>query len=267
MPSQLASLRNLSSIKLFSNSLCGEFPDFLDSVAVVQTPGNYFGIECCAAYGSLSQNGTYHESCAPSPVPTDIQECSVKSCSDLGWARTSGRNHLCAESDGEDLGGCSYTVRWTNAREFCQEAGARLCTASELANDRAGAGSGCSGSNNPDLDHEFVWSSSFCEEETGNKYVVVKVGAEGMASESRCAEASTHGTYYGRCCADESCTFSPTITSTPTYVPTVSHPPTLSPSSLPSSPFPSPHPSIAPTISSQPSGTPSLSPSNFPTIA
>ena len=72
---------------------------------------------------------------------------------------------MCGESDLPPLPGCSGTLNFNCAKDFCENVGARLCTASELAADET-AGSGCS------ADGAFLWSSTSCGT---NSYATRKV--------------------------------------------------------------------------------------------
>ena len=93
---------------------------------------------------------------APVPAPTSGLTFSASTCDDLGWgnAETRGDSMVCGESD-LNLGGCSNEQTWDRAVDFCQAAGARLCTLEELQKDEA-RGTGCG------YDTTAVWSSTSC---------------------------------------------------------------------------------------------------------
>ena len=79
----------------------------------------------------------------PTPSPIVPVTVSESTCEDLGWVNADiyGSTSVCGESD-LGLGGCSGALRWSEARAFCEDAGARLCTVAELAADEA-RGTGC----------------------------------------------------------------------------------------------------------------------------
>ena len=261
LPSQLAALQNLTEVRVQQNDLCGDLPIFSAAVYFSYL-GNAIGTECCAAYDP------FRYSCAPSPAPTANIACSTARCSDLGWNR--GLNSdVCGESDGAPLSGCSGVMRWEVGRAFCQAVGARLCTVSELAEEHIAAGTGCGGAGNPNLDEEYVWSASRCEED-GNSFTIVKLGSTPpFEAQLGC---STHTLqHYARCCADESCTAAPSASAVPSLSPTASLLPSSIPTSPPStsrpSPVPSPNPTTTAPPTSRPSQPPTMPPSEHPTLS
>jgi len=93
---------------------------------------------CCAdigdGYGGI-----------PAPAPTSVPStsssallASASSCDELGWtnAEKFGDSGVCGESD-LGLGGCSGDLTWSEARNFCERSGARLCSLVELQADEA----------------------------------------------------------------------------------------------------------------------------------
>jgi len=109
----------------------------------------------------------------------------------LGWtnAGSYGSSEVCGESD-LGLGGCSGFVTWAKAEEFCTNAGARLCSANELASDEARA-TGCT------HDRKHVWSNSEC----GDGSYLTVYGASFGGTDTVCEEA-TSASISARCCAD-----------------------------------------------------------------
>jgi len=94
---------------------------------------------------------------------------------------------VCGESD-LGLGGCSGVVTWPNAKNFCESAGARLCTVTELQADEA-RGTGCG------LDTVMSWTSDSC----GIGFMVAP-GSTRLTTEPSCETASSDTKV--RCCAD-----------------------------------------------------------------
>lgn len=86
---------------------------------------------------------------------------SGMSCAELNWPTISRYNQdraVCGASNYRPLRGCSGPVTWLAAKDFCEGAGARLCTREEIEADEA-AGTGC------DVDEHYTWSSTPCGEE------------------------------------------------------------------------------------------------------
>jgi len=206
-------------------------------------------VRCCAdAYG-CTPFPVAEPTPQPSitPVPTSLSSCSDQTCDELGWSGTLyGSSEICGESDLQ-LGGCSGYNNWNDAKDICQQNGARLCTSDELLNDEARE-TGCN------LDTELVWSGTSC----ASGYYAVSGST--LASDIVCTSISESSTVSTRCCADAgSCTSSPTsrpshLPSTyPTPIPSKTHHPTISlqptsPSPMPSSSTLEPtQPSPAPT--------------------
>eukprot|EP00041_Stephanoeca_diplocostata_P030623 m.932583 g.932583 ORF g.932583 m.932583 type:complete len:1575 (+) comp23791_c0_seq1:275-4999(+) len=105
---------------------------------------------------------------------------------------------VCASSKSA-IRGCSGLVTWSEAKDFCEEQGARLCTQTELATDET-HGSGCN------YDYNQIWSSTSCESCSGSLSYLVDWGyslAGGATAESPndpvCRVASDKA--YARCCA------------------------------------------------------------------
>ena len=122
----------------------------------------------------------------PRPSHEPTSPVSFSSCDDLGWTNAAdwGSTLVCGESD-LGLGGCSGLLSWSEATSFCESAGARLCTAQELASKESFS-TGCG------LDGEFLWSSTECD--TGYSLVL------GKGTEAACGSANEAN--YARCCAD-----------------------------------------------------------------
>jgi len=120
-------------------------------------------------------------------VAAPVVLVSVSSCDDLGWnnAELAGDTLVCSESDADPLPGCSDLLTWSDAKDFCENAGARLCTGIEIENRDAWL-SGCG------YDTEFLWSSTMCD----SGYSV----GTGSGDETACLAATD--TTYVRCCAD-----------------------------------------------------------------
>lgn len=127
----------------------------------------------------------------PVSPPSAISPFSASTCDELGWGNAEewGDSMVCGESD-DSLGGCSGDLSWTQAVDFCEGAGARLCTFDELRNDEAG-GTGCSG------DKHMTWSSTSCD---AGSYIQEHGSSIGGTGDSECV-AATHSTRV-RCCAD-----------------------------------------------------------------
>ena len=125
----------------------------------------------------------------PVPTPTEPSPLSMSTCDDLGWgnAESWGSSHVCGESD-FNLGGCSHFISWLEAVSFCEIAGARLCSATELqANEARSTGCG--------IDKVLVWSRDACD---GGR--TLAMGATNGGLEMACShEEDAHP---ARCCAD-----------------------------------------------------------------
>ena len=88
-------------------------------------------------------------------------ECSVKTCTELGWTNyDDGDVQKCAERDDNPLGDCQEDADYTTALTFCGAADSRLCTYAELFAG-AGVGTGCGSNANP------IWSSDGCIQSDG----------------------------------------------------------------------------------------------------
>ena len=80
---------------------------------------------------------------------------------------------------------CSGPVSWTEARDFCEGVGARLCTEDELLNDET-KGSGCA------LDDELIWSRTPCGEDfRSNNFFRVQMGSTNADAVSICSASSS----------------------------------------------------------------------------
>jgi len=183
----------------------------------------------------------------PTYVPTIHVECSALRCSELAWdSSTWGTASVCGETDGSPFNGCSGQLSWSDARERCQAAGARLCSAAELVADEA-RDTGCN------YNTALVWSQDRCDRNDGTEDAahVAAWGSSLMGNRTYCLNGTALGgklTAAVRCCAD----VDPCDDPTPL--------PTLLPSPVPS-PLPTPLPS------SMPTSTPTLLPSFAPTAA
>jgi hypothetical protein len=129
---------------------------------------------CCADYGPVT--------------------VSMSTCTDLGWSNAAkfGDASVCGESD-LNLGGCSSDVTQSEARAFCESAGARMCTADELLADET-RGTGCK------HDNKMIWSSTTCD----GGYSVV-TGSSTRINEKRtprCEDPESSYKLKARCCAD-----------------------------------------------------------------
>ncbi len=118
----------------------------------------------------------------------------------------------------EDLGICAGSVidgtcknyrnsTYNEAQEFCELAGARLCSAAELYGNAA-KGTGCA------LDSHFVWTSTSCGED---RHLVAR-GADGQTFGRQC-QSKDLSTFSVRCCASNSMPV-PTMTDTEDNFPT-----------------------------------------------
>jgi hypothetical protein len=139
---------------------------------------------------------------APISVP-DVSATSASSCDDLGWtnAVNYGNSLVCGESD-LGLGGCSGLESWTDARDFCEASGARLCSVVELEADETRA-TGCG------YDKESVWASDACDAtgSNGSNGRMSAAGASHLATEGSTAchadaLTDTAASRPVRCCAD-----------------------------------------------------------------
>jgi hypothetical protein len=207
-------------------------------------------VRCCAdAYG-----------CTPFPVfeptpspsitsaPTSIATCSDKSCNELGWSASKyGSNQICGESD-SGIGGCTGFVNWNDAKDTCQQSGARLCTVDELLDDEAKE-TGCN------LDTELVWSATSCE---SGFYAV---SGSTKASDLVCTAISEASTVSTRCCADFGCTSEPTIR--PTHLPSAYPTPNPSKTHTPTTSIQPTHPSLMPSSSTLAPTQPSPAPTTI----
>jgi len=126
---------------------------------------------------------------APVPAPTSGLAFSASTCDDLGWgnAETHGDSMVCGETN-LNLGGCSNEQTWDRAVDFCEAAGARLCTLEELQNDET-RGTGCG------YDTKAVWSSTSC----GSGSYLQAPGSTRSAG-TECSPNLTG--VFARCCAD-----------------------------------------------------------------
>ena len=117
---------------------------------------------------------------------------SIDSCTDLGWtnADTYGSSAVCGESDLSPLAGCSGSLSYEDATNFCLGVGARLCTLDEMSNDEV-RGTGCNYAD------DQLWTQTSC----GDDSHYTQYGSSGAGDSSSCASDSE--TRYVRCCADK----------------------------------------------------------------
>jgi len=85
-------------------------------------------------------------------------------------------------------GKCSSPLGWAGAKEWCESAGARLCTLDELHNDEA-SGTGCA------LNRKLGWSSTPC----GSGKYALAMGSS-LKEGDLCVDETEVN--YARCCAD-----------------------------------------------------------------
>jgi len=113
---------------------------------------------------------------------------SASNCEDLGWtnAESIGDSAVCGET--KPSGECSGEVTWSEAKDFCEGAGARLCKIEEIADAE---GTGCR------YDGKLLWTSTAC----ANGYSAVPGIEKPTNPEPRCEEEYGEG-IYTRCCAD-----------------------------------------------------------------
>jgi len=167
---------------VWSSTLCGESSFWVAMGSTLNTAET-----AC----SPSSEGHTARCCADVFVPSPTPFVSASSCEDLGWsnAESFGSSEVCGESN-LGLGGCSGFMSWSEAQEFCANAGARLCSADELKSDEARS-TGCS------LDRAYLWSSSEC----GDGSYLTAYGGSFAGTNTVCEEA-TVATIPARCCAD-----------------------------------------------------------------
>ena len=135
-------------------------------------------------------NGVQYATCC---IPTDTtRTCSSKSCDELGDFETiPDYEEVCIERDAPTLGGqCSGEVTYEEAREFCESAGARLCTVAEIEESVTVKGLGCGYNTQP------VWTSENCGT---SKHTVIERDDEDSAE---CASNDEDEGHYATCCAN-----------------------------------------------------------------
>eukprot|EP00614_Pseudopedinella_elastica_P026278 CAMPEP_0172634476 /NCGR_PEP_ID=MMETSP1068-20121228/194734_1 /TAXON_ID=35684 /ORGANISM="Pseudopedinella elastica, Strain CCMP716" /LENGTH=503 /DNA_ID=CAMNT_0013446437 /DNA_START=12 /DNA_END=1523 /DNA_ORIENTATION=- len=183
-------------------------------------------------------------------------EFSMLSCAQLGWSNPAsyGSPLVCGHSKGNGLGlSCSGAVTFASAVSFCEAAGSRLCTATELENDET-RGTGCA------YDSQLIWSSTALGCTSGA--FLLHIGGSNNCNDdsvcSLCADGASH--HEVRCCADVGLpSLQPTASPAPTFSSLPTSEPTLSPTARPSI-VPTPAPSAIPTLSSLPSSPPTVTP-------
>ncbi|MCF7846946.1 MAG: FG-GAP-like repeat-containing protein [Candidatus Gracilibacteria bacterium] len=116
------------------------------------------------------------------------------SCSEIGdFENSQGSAEVCGESDAASLGGsCSGAVTYAEAVDFCEAAGARLCTLEEMSNQETDS-TGCG------YDAEQIWTLSPCDTDS---YWTQTGDKNGYGTNIQCTAASTSSGFYARCCAD-----------------------------------------------------------------
>ncbi|MEZ4264879.1 MAG: hypothetical protein R3F39_00770 [Myxococcota bacterium] len=126
--------------------------------------GNGCTVDSCdPVNGCIQTPSALGASCDDDNPCTTASSCvapkrSASSCAQLSWpnAPDFGSPTVCGESDKAPLAGCSGPVTYAQAAAFCEGAGARLCTATELAANET-RGTGCI------YDKYAVWSSTACD--------------------------------------------------------------------------------------------------------
>jgi hypothetical protein len=176
----------LTPSQIRSSLLCLSEPDLLNTVEknTWEDSSLRFLAQVPSGVNFVVANEFTDEACNP-PDRT-----SSRTCEELGWAnaRMHGDKTVCGESD-LALGGCSGFLTFTAAQGFCEDAGARLCSKTELQNDEARA-TGCS------YDAKFIWSSDSC----ANGEHAMALGASWAGTAEGCAASSEQ--HNVRCCAD-----------------------------------------------------------------
>ena len=210
----------------------GDRPDLgreaLVECALESTP---HPVRCCADVVTESAPETPAPSVASlsSETPTVAPAVmSSSSCDDLGWVNAAlfGDTTVCGESIVGDPALCSQDITWSQAVDFCESAGARVCTAEELENDETRQ-TGCGG------DNQFVWSSSSCD---GESYWAV-IGSSRNA-DSVCSEQSN--AHMVRCCADIGAANVVAPSASPTLVTSTQAPTTIAITEITTSPSTNP---------------------------
>jgi len=129
-------------------------------------------------------------------VPSAGALCSASSCEDLGWtnAASFGSSTVCGGTKAM-TGACPVVQGWDAANAFCEAAGARLCSASELEADEA-RDAGC------DYNNQLVWSGTSCSD--GNGFEVTYGAVLSRNAGKQCIDRNDVSTAAVRCCADAS---------------------------------------------------------------
>jgi hypothetical protein len=119
-----------------------------------------------------------------------LTSTSCKTCSQLGWAPGLGAAKVCADSNiggsAQGDGACvTSPTPWSVAERLCVDLGARLCSATELANGETAA-TGCN------HDDDLIWSRTPCNDPTdpGTPKFVTVVGNPAFNMSSECHFAS-----------------------------------------------------------------------------
>jgi hypothetical protein len=124
------------------------------------------------------------------PSATSSIELSELDCGTLGWKFEGEHTEVCAKSGVTTFKCNEEVVMYSNARNICRAAGARLCTAEEIQ-DNVASGTGCG------LDKDSVWTQSTCN--TGS--IAVVIGKQ-TNKEPQCRAPDDGFTAGIRCCAD-----------------------------------------------------------------
>ena len=85
--------------------------------------------------------------CASLPAASQVRCCSDTQLSDAGWVKHANCSVWGGSNEGFD---CEYKQNFTQAEDFCDGVGAKLCTVAELE-DGCAAGTGCN------HDYRLVW--------------------------------------------------------------------------------------------------------------
>jgi hypothetical protein len=157
-----------------------------------------FGPSCVD--GEQEEDGDDFSLTTAPPLPTLDPEhrvpavVSSKSCAELGFNYDLyGSPFVCGDTKWKpDRDYCPGHVDVVSAMDWCESAGARLCTLSELANEET-KDTGCN------MNQEMIWSSTPCATYDQAGFMVA-LGRDG--SQARCYPKHMDLTAFVRCCAD-----------------------------------------------------------------
>ena len=131
---------------------------------------------------------------APDASGTYANLQSEKTCSEIGdFLDLYGSADVCGETDATSLGGvCSGALNYASAVEFCEAAGARICSLGEVNNLEV-KGTGCG------YDDDRIWTRSACGVDS---YWTQTGDIAVYADDPQCTAATTSTGIFVRCCAD-----------------------------------------------------------------